>query len=255
MRPIKYLFALVAVAAIVAAVCVWRMPADVGYRYGARLLGPLALSGVSGTIWDGHADGVNLFGQDLGELDWHARKQPLLAREFVADVRMKGTEIDLAGELTRHADGTASAQNLRFSIPAARLETLLDRADLHLLGTVSGVLEDATLMTASISNAKGSARWSGVGTSGDVESRFTDLLFDFASQPDGSVAGSVRDDGNGNIAVDGRFSLRVPTISGEATLRARDGDPAAIELLRRVGELQADGSVRVVVQGRAARWL
>ena len=92
MRLIKYLFALVLLVAIVAGVYVWRMPAEVGYRYGARFLGPLALTGVRGTIWDGHADGVNLFGQDLGELDWHARKQPLLAREFVADVRMKASQ-------------------------------------------------------------------------------------------------------------------------------------------------------------------
>lgn len=254
MRPIKYLFALVAVAAIVAAVCVWRMPADVGYRYGARLLGPLALSGVSGTIWDGHADGVSLFGQDLGELDWRARKRPLLGGEFVADVRIKGTEVDLGGELTRHADGSVSAEGLRFRIPAARLEPLLDRRDIHLLGTVSGVLDDATLMTASIANAKGSARWSEAGVAGEAEVHFADLLFDFASQPDGSVGGSVHDDGGG-IAVDGRFSLRVPAVSGEATLRARDGDPATVEMLRSFGEAQADGSVRVVVQGRAARWL
>lgn len=255
MRPIKYLFAVVVLVAIVAAVCLWRMPADVGYRYGARLLGPLALSGIGGTIWDGHADGVSLFGQDLGELDWHARKQPLLGRELVADVRIKGTEIDFAGELTRRADGSVSARGMRFSIPASRIEPLLGRPDLQLLGTISGVLDDATLMTASISNAKGSARWSGVGASGEVEAHFTDLLFEFASQPDGTVGGSVRDDGNGNIAVDGRFSLRVPVISGEATLRARDGDPATIEMLQRLGEPQADGSVRVVVQGRAAPWL
>lgn len=255
MRLLKYLFGLVVLLAVVAIACFWRMPADVGYRYGARFLGPLALTGINGTIWDGHADGVSLFGQDLGELDWHARKRPLIGRELVADVRIKGSEIDLAGELTRHADGAVSAQSMRFSIPASRLEPLLDRADLHLLGTISGTLEDATLMTASISNAKGTARWSGVGVNGEVEAHLSDLLFEFASQPDGSVGGSVRDDGNGPIAIDGRFALRVPAVEGEATLRARDGDPATVELLSRLGQVQPDGSVHVVVQGRAARWL
>jgi hypothetical protein len=179
----------------------------------------------------------------------------LLVGDLVADVRIKGGEIDVAGELTRHADGAVSARSMRFSIPASRLEPLLDRAGLHLLGTISGTLEDATLMTASISNAKGTARWSGVGVDGDVEAHLTDLLFEFASQPDGSVGGSVRDDGNGPIAFDGRFALKVPAVEGEATLRARDGDPATIDLLQRIGEPQPDGSVRVVVQGRAARWL
>jgi len=255
MRLIKYLFALVVLAAIVAGIYVWRMPADVGYRYGARLLGPLQLSGIRGTIWNGHADGVSLFGQDLGELDWQALKRPLLSRELVADVRIKGTEIDLAGVLTRRADGSVRAEGLRFSIPASRFEALLERPGLHLLGTVSGTLEDATLMTASITHAQGTARWSGVGAEGEVEAHFGDLLFDFASQADGSVGGRVRDDGSGPVAVDGRFSLRVPSISGEAILRSRDGDPATLELLRELGDPQPDGSVRVVVQGGAARWL
>lgn len=255
MRPIKILLSILLVLLIIAGVFAWRLPADVGYRYGAHLLGPFALTGVRGTVWDGHADGVSLLGSDLGELDWHARKRPLLSGELVADVRIKGGEIDIAGVMTRHGDGSVSAEDLRFSVPASMFEPMIGAPDVQLLGTVSGVLEDATLWTASVRNATGHARWSGAGVSGAVEARFTDLLSEFASQPDGSVAGTLRDDGQGEIAVDGRYSLQVPLISGEATLAARNGDPQVLEMLRHVGTPQADGSSKVVVEGRMLKAL
>lgn len=248
MRLLKILFALVVLAALVALACFWRMPADLGYRYGAKYFGPLVLSGIRGTIWDGHADGVSLFGNDLGELDWTARKQPLLHGEIVTDIRIKGGDIDIGGQLTRRSDGAVSAEGLRFSVPASRLEPLFD-GKLRLLGTITGVLDGATLWNASLSNVSGTAHWSDVGAVGDVEARFTDLLAEFASQPDGSVSGKVHDDGRGNVAIDGRFVLHAPTIDGEAILRARNGDAQVLETLRHIGEPQADGSSRLVVHG------
>ena len=133
--------------------------------------------------------------------------------------------------------------------------SMFDGAGVQLLGTISGVLENATLWTASLSNATGNARWSGAGVTGAVEARFADMLTEFASQPDGSLVGTLRDDGQGNLVVDGRYSLRVPIISGEATLAARNGDPQVLETLRHIGTPQADGSSKVVVQGRMLRAL
>lgn len=252
MRLLKTLVILVVIALVIGAICLWRLPADVGYRYGARYFGPLSLAGVSGTVWDGHADGVSLFGNDLGELDWTARKQPLLRGDLVTDIRIKGGDIDIGGVLTRRSNGAIEAEGLRFSVPASRFEPLFD-GKLRLLGTVSGVLDGATWWNASLSGASGSARWSEVGAVGEVEAHFTDVLVDFASQPDGSVSGTVHDDGRGNIAVEGRFVLRPPMLDGEATLRARNGDAQALETLRHIGEPQPDGSSHVVVHGGMLR--
>ena len=148
MRLLKTLVILVVVALVIGAICLWRLPADVGYRYGARYFGPLSLAGVSGTVWDGHADGVSLFGNDLGELDWTARKQPLLRGDLVTDIRIKGGDIDIGGVLTRRSNGAIEAEGLRFSVPASRFEPLFD-GKLRLLGTVSGVLDGATWWNAS----------------------------------------------------------------------------------------------------------
>ena len=78
MRWLKALLVLLVVLLAAAAIVVWTLPADVGYRFGARFVAPAVLTGLRGTVWDGHADGVSVLGVDLGELDWHARKWPLL---------------------------------------------------------------------------------------------------------------------------------------------------------------------------------
>ena len=98
----------------------WRLPADVGYRYGVKRAGAVTLSGLDGTVWDGHADGVSLFGNDLGELDWTARKQPLLRGDLVTDIRIKGGDIDIGGVLTRRSNGAIEAEGLRGDVHQLR---------------------------------------------------------------------------------------------------------------------------------------
>jgi hypothetical protein len=66
MRILKVLLALVVLLIAIGAVLLWTVPADFAYRQGARMLGPIVLSGVRGTLWDGHADGISVLGRDLG---------------------------------------------------------------------------------------------------------------------------------------------------------------------------------------------
>lgn len=249
MRILKILVGLCVLAVVVAGVFAWTLPADVGYRYGAKYIAPLALTGIRGTVWDGHADGVSAFGRDLGELDWRAQKSPLLHGEVVTDVRIQGADVDVAGVLAR-GSGSLSAHKLRFSFPAALLEPALDIGQLKLLGGINGVIDTATFAHATLGNTSGSARWSDAGVSGQAEARFSDLLAEFSSQPDGSIAGAVHDDGKGNLAVAGTFHVRLGTFDIEATLAARNGDPQVAETLRHVGQMQTDGSSKLVVHGQ-----
>lgn len=254
MRPVKILLLLVVLALVAAGVSFWLMPASVAVRYGEKYLGPVTLSGVSGTLWDGHADGVSVLGRDLGELDWHAQKGALLEGRFAADVRIKGADIDAAGAMTRNRDGSLQVHDMRFSVPAELLASSLEAGDTRLLGTISGVVTQAKFATSALSDAHGNARWSGAGVTGASEARFTDMLAEFASQPDGSIGGTVRDDGNGSLAVDGTFKVGFAAFDAQAVLSARDGDAQVAEMLRRIGEPQPDGSSRIAVHGQTIRF-
>jgi hypothetical protein len=250
MKILKIALGLAMLAALALVVFAWTMPADVGYRYGSRYLGPVVLSGVRGTVWNGQADGVSVFGQDFGGVTWQARKLPLLGGRFVADVRVKGTDVDLAGVIDRGTEGV-TARELRFSVPAERLAPMI-AGDLRLLGTISGVIDRATLRDAMLHGVAGSARWSEAGVAGAADARFSDILAEFSSQPDGSVSGRVHDDGNGGLAVEGGFELRIGEYSAQASLSARD-DPRVAEALRHIGMPQADGSTRIELQGPLLR--
>lgn len=254
MRLSKFFLVLLALAVLAGGVFFWRMPAGVGYRYGLKYLGPVALSGVRGTVWDGHADGVSVFGRDLGEIDWRAERSALLRGQFVADIRIRGADVDVAGQVTRDGDGRMSTRDLRFSVPAEALAPLLGADTLKLLGTISGVVTQATWAGSLLSDAAGTARWGSPGVSGPAEARFSDILAEFASRPDGSIAGTAHDDGNGDLAVDGTFNLRFGTFDAQARLSARNGNAQVAEMLRQVGEVQADGSTQLVFHGQMLKF-
>lgn len=250
MRLSRILMILLLLAVVGAGVFFWRLPADVGYRYGVKRVGAVALSGLSGTVWDGHADGISVLGSDLGEVDWHVPKLSVIGGRPIVDVRVKGSGVEVAGQVERLGRGIFGARDLRFSVPASMFDPLFASQGVKLHGTVSGVLEDASMSNLSLQQAKGNARWSGVGISnGQSDLRFSDLSTEFAAQPDGGIGGAVKDDGSGNLAIDGRFGLHVPMFEAQATLRARNGDAETLEFLRSIGEPQADGSTIVRAQG------
>ncbi|MGA8277752.1 MAG: type II secretion system protein N [Rhodanobacteraceae bacterium] len=250
LRPLKILAVVLMVLLIVAGVLAWTLPADVAYRYAHGYFSPVTLSGISGTVWDGHADGVSALGRDLGEINWRLDKSALLHRQLLADLRIQGADVDVAGSLMRNADGSVVARDLRFRFPAALVEPVLDIPNLTLLGTIGGVLKQATLVNGFLHGARGTARWTDAGVSGQAEARFADILAEFSSQPDGSIVGTVHDDGSGNLAVDGSFSVRLEGYDAVATLTARNNDPQVLETLRYVGQLQPDGSSKLVIHGR-----
>lgn len=250
MKIFKWLFALFVVAILVATVVAWTMPADVAYRYMSARLGPVSLVGVRGTVWDGHADGVSVFGRDLGELDWKIDKSPLFLRKLHADLRIRGADIDTSGLLRRDAEGNINASDVRFRVPASLLSPALDLPSLRLLGTVSGTFTNVALVNGLIANASGDARWSDAGVSGSAEARFSDIIAEFSSTPGGGIAGTVADDGKGNLAVDGNFGISATGFQAEAFLSVRNNDPRVQESLRYIGEQQADGSSHLVISGQ-----
>jgi general secretion pathway protein N len=250
MRFLKILLALVILLLVVGGIVLWMLPADVAYRQGAKYMGPVVLSGVRGTLWDGHADGISVFGRDLGEIDWRMSKGGLLRARMVADVRIQGTDVDAAGVVEREQSGAMTVRDVRFRFPAEVLAPMLDAKDLTLLGAVSGVVTEATLREGFLRSATGNARWSEAGVTGSADARFADIVGDFAAQPNGGIAGTAHDDGSGNLAVNATFRAGIDGFTVEALLNARNGDPQVQETLRHVGEPQPDGSSKVTIRGQ-----
>jgi len=258
MRLLKILLVLVLLLLVIGGVLLWTVPADFAYRQGARFLGPIVLSGVRGTLWDGHADGVSVLGRDLGEIDWRVARTSVLRGRIVADVRIQGTDIDAAGIVERALIDNANTgalvlRDVHFRFPAALMQPALDLKEITLNGAISGVVSEAALRNGFVESATGNARWSEAGVSGQAEARFADIVGDFAAAPGGGIAGRAKDDGTGNLAIDATFRAAVTGFDAEAILRARNDDPAVKDTLREVGEPQADGSSKLVIHGQMFR--
>ena len=118
MRFLKYLFAFLLLLLVIGGAVLWTLPADFAYRQGAKYFGPVVLTGVRGTLWNGHADGISAFGRDLGEIDWRMAKSALLRARLAADVRIQGADVDAAGIVQRENAGALTLRDVRFRFPA-----------------------------------------------------------------------------------------------------------------------------------------
>jgi len=250
MKLLRWLLLILIALLVVGAIAIWTFPAELAYRWNSDKFGPIQLSGVSGTVWSGRAEQVTAFGQALGALDWQLAKRPLLERRVVVAVHLGSDAIDARGELAREPDARIIARNVEFSLPAALAEPALDIPLLHLLGEVRGTLVEATVNGGWVARAHGAARWTGAGVAGRAEARFGDLVIEFASQPDASILGTVKDDGSGSLAVDGRFVVSTGQFDAEARLSARHDDLQVREALQYVGQPQPDGSSLLKIHGQ-----
>lgn len=240
-----FLLVLVVIAGVVVATC----PADFAYQMVANRLGVLKLAGISGSLWQGRATSMQVFGQEIGALDWRLEPAPLLSGEVMAHVSLAGSELSANGTIDRVSDGTISVRDASFRVPARLAAPALDIPALELLGTIDGKLAEARLRGAWVQQASGSLRWNEAAVAGAAQAQLGTLEATFSSAPDGSISGVAHDLG-GPLQLNGTFKVNAGSFDADANLAARDGNPQVIEALRYIGEPQADGTSHLIIHGQ-----
>jgi hypothetical protein len=246
-RVVLGVFVLAAIAAAVA----WTFPADLAWRLGGQRFAPLVLHDVGGTIWNGHAASTELFGQDLGALDWTLHADALLRGVAAADVHLAGATVSAHGTIEREASARFAARDFVVTLPARLVAPALGIPTLDLLGSIEIDVDRAELAGFWPTRAAGSARWHDAGVSGAAQARFGDLAARFATAADGSISGSVHDLG-GPLELSGTFSASLRRYTATARLAPRDANAQLAEALQYIGQPQADGSRELIIQGRQA---
>ena len=239
------LVAILALAVIVAATC----PAQFAYGLVADRFGAVKLGGISGSIWQGHATSMQIFGTEIGALDWQVQTMPVLQGAVVAQLVLRGGDIGASGEIERAFDGTIEVRDLVVHAPARIAAPALDIPALQFLGDLDATIAYARLRQAWPETASGSAHWRNAAVAGAAQAQLGDLEGSFASAADGSINGNVRDLG-GPLQLSGTFKVAAGSYDAEAKLQARDGNAQVVEALRYIGEPQADGSSRLVIHGQ-----
>lgn len=241
----------IVVLAAIAAVVAWTFPAALAWRVGGERFAPLVLRDVGGTIWNGHAASAELFGQDLGALDWTLHPGALLRGIIAADIRLAGATSSAHGRIERDGEARFALRDFVVTLPARNVAPALGIPALDLLGTIEIDVIEAQLAGLWPTRAAGSARWRDAGVSGAAQARFGELAATFATAANGSISGSVHDLG-GPLALSGTFSASLGRYGAAARLAPREANPQLAEALQYIGQPQPDGSRELIIEGRQA---
>src|SRR5688500_15786852 len=247
MRFLRALVVLLLLALVLLAGLAWTAPAEVAYRYARDRLGPIALSGISGSVWDGRAEQVTAFGRGIGALDWHVRKSPLLSRRAIAQLKLGGAGIDAQARVDAARD-VVRLEGLTLALPAAMLGPALDIPALVFEGRVVLDVPEAEIVGGYLRSARGSATWKDIGVQGAAVARMPGIRAEFAPAADGSIVATIRDLG-GALAIDGRVTIRDGKFDSETRLSLREPAPQLGEMLKFIGERTPDGASLLRVQG------
>lgn len=249
MRILRFLLLALIVVVIVAGVVAWTCPADFAYQRVASRLGPVRLSGISGTVWQGHAATIEIFGQPIGSLDWELQPAPLVHGNVVANVHVSGNDLAAKGVIQRDYGGAIHFSDATANLPARILASAIDIPSLQLNGQMEIDVSKAHLNGVWFDDVQGQAHWRNAGVTGAAQADFGQIESTFASAADGTIAGTVHDTG-GPLIVDGTFHAIAGSYDAQARLAARDGNPQVSEALQYVGQAQPDGSVLLLIRGQ-----
>ena len=244
-RFILFLVVLLAVAAVVIATC----PASVAWRFVAARAGALKLDGLSGTIWNGHAGSVVLFGDELGALDWRVAPLSLMRGVVAAQLDVHGGDVTGKGAIERESDGSLRVSSAVIRLPARLAAPALDIPMLQLLGQIEIDIAQLRLRDAWPMIAQGEIRWRDAAVAGAAQASLGDLQAQFRTAANGSIAGTAHDLG-GPLQLDGTFTADAGGYSVRAKLAARDGNAQVLDALRFIGQPQGDGTTLLLIHGK-----
>ncbi len=248
----RLLWLLLLVIAIVAVVAV-TFPASLALRLLPAAGMPVQLEEVAGTVWSGRAGRVLRNGADLGQLQWTLHPAALLRGHVDADLSLQGQSMEGAGHVIAGRGGDLRVEAATASFPAARMDRLLDVPALTLTGSVDLAIETLELRGRVPVALAGQAIWRNAGVTGTEQAAFGTLEATFGALPGGGFGGTLSDQGDGPLEVDGTFRTTLMGFEARATLRARDGNPQVQRALQHIGQMQPDGSVVYEVSGGLAR--
>ena len=234
---------------------IWTLPATLVYRLIADQLAEVEAGGISGTLWDGQASSLLLRGKDWGKLNWQLRPLPLVSGRAEADLQLDGPGVQLRGSVVRAANRALDLGHTEGTIDAAWLGPALGLPLLVPTGNVDLDLQRVSIDAEGRPTAvQGKARWVNAGLTGIVRARAGTVLIE-ARGENSQIDGSLRNEGDGNLGIDGAFSMRGTSYQAQVILRPDPNDAELIQALQWVGQpLDQQGGRLLLIEGEVHGW-
>ena len=245
---------LIGVAALLLAVALllWFLPARwLQPRIEARLHG-LRLAQVQGLLWDGRAGQVLAAdGRVLGSVRWRLSRRALLG-EVRLQLDFVGPQLGFSGALRQLPHGRVEWQAVTLRAALAALPARLASPWGQPGGTLQLAVPHALLQGGWPLQLQASAQWqhavmqtrTGALPLGELQAR--------AQAQGGVIRAQLQDDGHGPLQVQAQALLSPLGWRLDATLRARQTDPALRRWLSTLGPADADGTLHIHRRGGLA---
>jgi hypothetical protein len=212
---------------------------------------PIEIGGTQGTLWKGSAKRTLYQGVELGSSDWRFMPTSLLLGrlKYAIDLEDKNQKIHADAALNL-LNGDYLLSNLKGSITAASLASVIGQPFVDLGGTLDIDIELMQFSNRQISAAMGSLRWMDAEINKPIQSMLGNLQFELSG--DENLVQTQINDIDGPLAVDGVVEL-LPDgryrINGQ--VKPRNGsDPGLVNLLRNIGRAESDGGTRIEYSGQ-----
>jgi len=231
-----------------------QFPADRAYAWwkaGPGAQQPLALSGLSGTVWQGSARRAQIDGQRLQGLEWHLKPWTVLFGKLAADYEIRLDDGFLRGSLAADPQGAVAFDALEARLPLAQL-SLKALAALRPSGVLNLNLREVDWNGEALLSAEGRVVWSGAGINLFQPLQFGDLALTLETRDDSVIA--QLSDAGGPLQADGLLTLKPDgSYQFSGSFAARDGAQSPLaRALRSLGRPGADGRVQVSQSGTLA---
>lgn len=239
--------------ALAAAVLLWFLPARWAMPWIEPQLHGLHLQQVEGTLWHGRADEVVAAdGQALGRLQWRLSRRALLG-QVQLQLQFEGPRLAFSGGVRRLPDGQVEVSDASVRAELAAWTHAAMPPWGQPRGELQVTIGHALLQGGWPMQLQAQAQWPQAlmhtTQDGDVA---LGALQAQASAQGGVIRAQLHDDGHGPLHADGELQLSPLGWRLDATLRARQTDPALRHWLARLGPPAADGSVHIQRRGGLA---
>ncbi len=220
---------------------IYKLPAKFVYQQ-FSVSSPVQLVGMSGSIWSGHIEQIQIQQLVLEKFDWQLSPWALLWGEVSVAWTLNDTAANFAGELAL-SSSQLSIKNTRGQIDLLVMAQRLPPQDFLLAGIINVDIRDLHLQQQKILNAEGNIRWHQAALLSPENIIFGDFNASLSNEAEYLVMQLT--DTRGAVALLGKMQLSIQgDIEYSLQVAIRDtSQPSLLEGFKQLGKPDEDGSV------------
>lgn len=213
------------------------------------------LTGVTGSIWNGHAVKLRLNGFGLSNLSWQLHTWPLLLGDVSLAIKFRQTDAFGKAEVKTDFGGKELVlSSVQGGFPATQLMPLFYGFPIALAGQLTTDIQEATIRKGQQLSLQGELLWREASLTAPQHILFGDLQVKMQAQDTGTVL-SVQDQGGplqlqGQVTVQGNGAYET-NIRVSARSTASKALAQSISIL---GVRDAQGNVQIKQKGKLPNW-